>query len=111
MRKAMNGRGLRRCCRNCSAPSGSAPVDRPLRRISCTQTSAVAAPFPSHTDDPLMKPSMLAKLDQLSERLVEVSNLLMQEGVTSDMDQYRKLTREHAELGPLVELYTAYTQA
>ncbi|WP_292934255.1 peptide chain release factor 1 [Noviherbaspirillum sp.] len=58
-----------------------------------------------------MKPSMLAKLDQLSERLEELNNLLMQEGVTSDMDQYRKLTREHAELGPLVTLYKDYRQA
>ncbi|WP_136417777.1 peptide chain release factor 1 [Herbaspirillum sp. ST 5-3] len=58
-----------------------------------------------------MKPSMLAKLDQLSERLEELNNLLMQEGVTSDMDQYRKLTREHAELGPLVALYKDYRRA
>jgi peptide chain release factor 1 len=58
-----------------------------------------------------MKPSMLAKLDQLAERLEELNNLLMQEGVTSDMDQYRKLTREHAELGPLVALYKDYKQA
>ncbi len=54
---------------------------------------------------------MLAKLDQLSERLEELNNLLMQEGVTSDMDQYRKLTREHAELGPLVALYKDYRRA
>ncbi|HJV76092.1 MAG TPA: peptide chain release factor 1 [Noviherbaspirillum sp.] len=58
-----------------------------------------------------MKPSMLAKLDQLTERLEELNNLLMQEGITSDMDQYRKLTREHAELGPLVALYKSYVQA
>ncbi|HJV86800.1 MAG TPA: peptide chain release factor 1 [Noviherbaspirillum sp.] len=58
-----------------------------------------------------MKPSMLAKLDQLSERLEELNNLLMQEGVTSDMDQYRRLTREHAELGPLVALYKEYRKA
>ncbi|RJG07230.1 peptide chain release factor 1 [Noviherbaspirillum cavernae] len=58
-----------------------------------------------------MKPSMLAKLDQLTERLEEVNNLLMQEGITSDMDNYRKLTREHAELGPLVTLYKDYRQA
>jgi peptide chain release factor 1 len=58
-----------------------------------------------------MKPSMLSKLDQLTERLQEVSDLLMQPEVTSDMDNYRKLTREHAELGPLVALYSAYTQA
>jgi peptide chain release factor 1 len=58
-----------------------------------------------------MKPSMLAKLDQLTERLEELNNLLMQEGVTSDMEQYRKLTREHAELGPLVTLYQEYAKA
>jgi peptide chain release factor 1 len=58
-----------------------------------------------------MKPSMLAKLDQLTERLEEVNHLLMQENATSDMDNYRKLTREHAELGPLVALYKDYRQA
>jgi len=54
---------------------------------------------------------MLAKLDQLAERLEELNNLLMQEDATSDMDNYRKMTREHAELGPLVVLYHTYTQA
>ncbi len=54
---------------------------------------------------------MLAKLDQLTERLEELNNLLMQEGITADMDQYRKLTREHAELGPLVALYQDYSKA
>jgi len=54
---------------------------------------------------------MLAKLDQLSERLEELNSLLMQEGAASNMDQYRKLTREHAELDPLVALYREYKQA
>jgi peptide chain release factor 1 len=58
-----------------------------------------------------MKPSMLSKLDQLQERLEELNNLLMQPDVTADLDNYRKLTREHAELGPLVALYGAYTHA
>jgi len=58
-----------------------------------------------------MKPSMLAKLNQLTERLEELNALLAQEGVTSDMDQFRKLSREHAELGPLVALYKDYMQA
>lgn len=58
-----------------------------------------------------MKPSMLTKLDQLAERLEELNNLLMQQEATSDMDNYRKMTREHAELGPLVTLYQAYSQA
>ena len=54
---------------------------------------------------------MLSKLDQLSNRLVEVNDLLNQEEATSNMDSYRKLSREHAELGPLVALYLSYTQA
>ncbi|MEO8407957.1 MAG: peptide chain release factor 1 [Oxalobacteraceae bacterium] len=58
-----------------------------------------------------MKPSMLAKLDQLSDRLEEVGQLLMREDVTASMDNYRKLTREHAEIGPLVALYQSYSQA
>ncbi|MDP3842443.1 MAG: peptide chain release factor 1 [Oxalobacteraceae bacterium] len=58
-----------------------------------------------------MKPSMLAKLDQLSERLEEVGQLLMREDATASMDNYRKLSREHAEIGPLVALYQSYTEA
>jgi peptide chain release factor 1 len=54
---------------------------------------------------------MLAKLDQLANRLVEVNDLLNQEEATANMDSYRKLNREHAELGPLVDLYQAYQQA
>lgn len=54
---------------------------------------------------------MLAKLDQLSDRLEEVGQLLMREDATASMDNYRKLTREHAEIGPLVALYQSYRQA
>jgi peptide chain release factor 1 len=56
-----------------------------------------------------MKPSLLSKLDQLTHRLAELDELLIQPGVTSNMDNYRKMTREHAELGPLVALYRDYT--
>ncbi len=54
---------------------------------------------------------MSAKLDQLTQRLQEVGDLLSQPEATTDMESYRKLTREHAELGPLVALYADYTQA
>jgi peptide chain release factor 1 len=57
-----------------------------------------------------MKPSMLNKLDQLANRLVELDELLMAEDATSNMDNYRKMTREHAELGPLVAVYRDYLQ-
>jgi peptide chain release factor 1 len=53
---------------------------------------------------------MLSKLDQLANRLEEVGALLVQENATADMEQYRKLNREHAELQPLVELYQQYVQ-
>ena len=58
-----------------------------------------------------MKPSMLFKLDQLANRLVELDELLMSEGATANMDSYRKMTREHAELTPLVAVYRQYQGA
>ncbi|MGX8881950.1 peptide chain release factor 1 [Methylovorus sp. SPW-M1] len=57
-----------------------------------------------------MKPSMLKKLATLSERLDELNRLLSSEDATSDMDNYRKISREHAEITPIVEQYRAYEQ-
>ncbi|MGV2292062.1 peptide chain release factor 1 [Trinickia sp. YCB016] len=58
-----------------------------------------------------MKTSMQLKLDQLTNRLAELNDLLSREDVTSNLDQYRKLTREHAEIGPVVEHYARWRQA
>ncbi len=58
-----------------------------------------------------MKPSIASKLAQLSARLEELSALLSGEDVTKNLDNYRKLTREHAEIMPVVELYNAYKAA
>ena len=55
-----------------------------------------------------MKPSIAAKLSQLTIRLEELNQLLSSEDATSNLDSYRKLTREHAEIGPVVELYKSY---
>lgn len=52
-----------------------------------------------------MKTSMQAKLDQLALRLQELNRLLSEESATQDMNAYRKLTCEHAELTPVVEQY------
>lgn len=54
---------------------------------------------------------MIKKLATLSERLDELNRLLSSEDATSDMDQYRKITREHAEITPIVEQFRAYEQA
>jgi peptide chain release factor 1 len=58
-----------------------------------------------------MKPSMKAKLEQLDARLAELNSLLVQEEITKDMNQYRKLNREHAEISPVVEQFQLYLQA
>ena len=57
-----------------------------------------------------MKPSILEKLTQLDQRLEEVTHLLSSEQATNNMDQYRKLTQEHAELTPIIETFQAYQQ-
>jgi peptide chain release factor 1 len=58
-----------------------------------------------------MKPSIAAKLTQLGLRLEEINALLSSQDVVSDMDNYRRLTREHAEISPVVDLYRAYRSA
>jgi peptide chain release factor 1 len=58
-----------------------------------------------------MKPSLAAKLQSLAERHQELNLLLAAEDAAADMERFRKLSREHAELTPLVEHYQAYRQA
>jgi peptide chain release factor 1 len=58
-----------------------------------------------------MKSSIRDKLEQLTRRKAEIDALLGDEMATRDMDNYRKLTREHAEIDPVVALYGAYRGA
>jgi peptide chain release factor 1 len=58
-----------------------------------------------------MKPSISTKLTQLAHRLEEINLLLASEQITADMENYRRLTREHAELEPVVDLYRAWRSA
>jgi peptide chain release factor 1 len=57
-----------------------------------------------------MKPSIAAKLDSLSRRLAEVGEFLSSEAATRDIEQYRKLSKEHAELTPVADLFREYRQ-
>lgn len=57
-----------------------------------------------------MKSSMSTRLTQLSVRLEELNYLLSSETITADLDKFRKLSREHAEIQPIVELYNSYQQ-
>ena len=58
-----------------------------------------------------MKPSVLDKLQSLSERLEEVTALLSTPESTADINRFRQLNQEHAELTPVVEAYRQYRQA
>ncbi len=57
-----------------------------------------------------MKPSLLNKLSQLNDRLDEIDRLLALQSSTQDMDKYRSLTREHAEISPVAALYRDYAK-
>jgi peptide chain release factor 1 len=57
-----------------------------------------------------MKPSLSLKLAQLATRLDELDGLLGAEDATRDLDRYRALTREHAEITPVVALYREWEQ-
>ncbi|MCX7961743.1 MAG: peptide chain release factor 1 [Burkholderiales bacterium] len=58
-----------------------------------------------------MKATLRARLESLGERLQQVSARLAAEDATRDMDAYRRLAREHAELSHLAELWARYRQA
>jgi peptide chain release factor 1 len=58
-----------------------------------------------------MNKSIAAKLTQLSVRLEELNRLLSSESIMVNLDQYRKLARERAEIAPVVDLYNAYLQS
>ncbi len=58
-----------------------------------------------------MNPVLRTRLEALSTRLEEVNHALSSESAASDMNQFRKLSREHAELDNLVSLYRRYREA
>src|SRR5881296_94330 len=58
-----------------------------------------------------MKPSLATKLTQLASRLEELDGLLAAPDVTRDLDRYRALSREYAEIAPVVALHRDWQQA
>jgi len=57
-----------------------------------------------------MKPSILEKLDHLQERYEEVGALLSDAEIISDQNRFRELSKEYAELEPVVKCYLDYRQ-
>jgi peptide chain release factor 1 len=58
-----------------------------------------------------MKASMRAKLDALAERLEEVRSLLAEPEVIADSARFRDLSREHAEIEPVVSCFESWRSA
>ncbi|AHG65763.1 peptide chain release factor 1 [Advenella mimigardefordensis] len=55
-----------------------------------------------------MKSSMRSRLEQISQRLIEVDALLAEPEIAGDMDRFRKLSRERSEIDPVVALFRSY---
>ena len=58
-----------------------------------------------------MKSSLRLKLDQLTARLAELEHLLAAPETARDMDRYRSLAKEHAEIGPVASMFASYKKA
>ena len=57
-----------------------------------------------------MKPSLLDKLRQLADRLQALDLRLSEQGVHDDLDDFRRISKERAEIEPVVALYETYCQ-
>ena len=57
-----------------------------------------------------MKASILEKLQRLSERYEEVSALLSEADIINNQNKFRELSKEYAELEPIVQGYQRYQQ-
>ena len=58
-----------------------------------------------------MQQSLIDKLHQLAGRSEELGGLLSDPDVIGDQNRFRDLSREYAQLNPVVELFRAYQQA
>lgn len=57
-----------------------------------------------------MKDSILNKLDTLAERLEELNALLADADTVKDINRFRDLSKEYAQLNPIVQCYQDYRQ-
>lgn len=55
-----------------------------------------------------MKQSILDKLDRLHDRYEEIGHLLSDPDVIGDQNKFRELSKEYAELEPVVQCYVSY---
>ena len=51
---------------------------------------------------------MKNKLEALVKRIDDLNTELSNSNVTSDMERYKKISKEHSEITPVVEIYKKY---
>jgi len=55
--------------------------------------------------------SILSKLSEVSERYVEIENLLSQPDITANQENYIKLSKEYSDLSPIVKVFKDYEKS
>tara|TARA_B110000037_G_C17031571_1_gene469720 strand:+ start:113 stop:1192 length:1080 start_codon:yes stop_codon:yes gene_type:complete len=55
-----------------------------------------------------MKTSMQNKLSALSERIEELNGELSREDATKDLERFKKISKEHSDILPVVDIYKDY---
>ena len=55
-----------------------------------------------------MKSSMQNKLSNLSKRIEELNVELSQKDVTKDIERFKKISKEHSDILPVVDIYKDY---
>jgi peptide chain release factor 1 len=55
-----------------------------------------------------MKDTMKNKLERLILKYDELNNKLSSEGITNDLNLFKKISKEHSDLGPVIETYSEY---
>ena len=55
--------------------------------------------------------SILSKLSEVSERYIEIENLLSQPDITSNQENYIKLSKEYSDLSPIVKAFKDYEKS
>lgn len=85
--------------RACLGVRGQRTAARALRHIIIARARGQT---PRHRGRDPMKDSMRSKLGQLTRRLEEIDVTLAASGAADDMDRFRALSRERAEIEPVV---------
>ena len=57
-----------------------------------------------------MKPFLRTQIQRYSERLLDLESLLASPDIMADMEAFRKLSREHADVSPVAQRHARYVQ-